>query len=143
GATCAFDDQRAQLPHADKFAWQLNDDKSQLRKARADAAGGSTIRIAHLDTGYDANHVTKPRLLRADLQRNFVDDQPANDAHDPNVPGGNPGHGTGTLSILAGNAFQFSNADYQFNELLGGAPDAEVIPVRVGKSVMQFLTSNM
>ena len=143
GAACAFDDQRSQLPRADKFAWQLNDDKSQLKKARAGASGGSTIRIAHLDTGYDAGHATLPRLLRADLQRNFVDDQAANDARDPNVPGGNPGHGTGTLSILAGNAFQFSNGAYQFNDLLGGAPDAEVIPVRVGKSVVQLLTSNI
>src|SRR5262245_2860816 len=143
GATCAFDDQRDKLPRSDNFAWQLNDDKSQLRNARAAAGGGSTIRIAHIDTGYDDSHATRPRLLRHDLQRNFVADQAANDAHDPNVPGGNPGHGTGTLSILAGNAFQFSNADYQFNEALGGAPDAEVIPVRVGKSVVQLLTSNI
>ena len=25
GATCAFDDQRPQLPRSDMFAWQLND----------------------------------------------------------------------------------------------------------------------
>ncbi len=143
GPTCAFDDQRTQLPRAAKFAWQLEDDKAQLRKARGEATGGSTIRIAHLDTGYDAGHSTLPRALRSDLQRNFVDDQPANDARDPNDPGGNPGHGTGTLSILAGNTFQFSNGSYQFNEFLGGAPDAEVVPVRVGKSVIQLLTSNI
>jgi subtilisin family serine protease len=143
GAVCDFEDQRNQLPHATKFAWQLEDDKAQLRKARTEAGQGSTIRIAHLDTGYDENHSTLPRLLKTNLQRNFVDDQPANDARDPNVPGGNPGHGTGTLSILAGNLFTFSDGQYQFNEFLGGAPDAEVIPVRVGKSVIQLLTSNI
>ena len=142
-AACTFDDQRANLPRDQEFAWQLEDDKSQLRKARADAGTATRIRIAHLDTGYDDGHATKPRLLRADLQKNFVDDQPANDARDPNDPGGNPGHGTGTLSILAGKNFQFSNGTYQFNQPLGGAPDAEVIPVRVGKSVIQLLTSNI
>ena len=143
GTVCAFDDQRPALPRSAKFAWQLEDDKSQLRKARGEAAQGSTIRIAHLDTGYDEHHTTLPRGLRRNLQRNFVDDQPIGDARDPNVPGGNPGHGTGTLSILAGNVFTFSDGQYQFNDLLGGAPDAEIVPVRVGKSVMQFLTSNM
>ncbi|HUQ87899.1 MAG TPA: S8 family serine peptidase [Vicinamibacterales bacterium] len=143
GAACNFEDQRGQLPHEETFAWHLEDDKAQLRKARNEAGHGSTIRIAHLDTGYDENHATLPRLLKTDLQRNFVNDQPDNDARDRNVPGGNPGHGTGTLSILAGNQFAFSDANYQFNEWLGGAPEAEVIPVRVGKSVIQLLTSNI
>ena len=143
GGACAFDDQRSALPRSGTFAWQLDDDKSQLRRARSEAGTTSTIRIAHLDTGYDEHHSTLPQHLRRNLQKNFVDDQPDNDARDPNVPGGNPGHGTGTLSILAGRQFNFSNGDYQFNEILGGAPDAEVIPVRVGKSVIQLLTSNI
>ncbi|HEX6162693.1 MAG TPA: S8 family serine peptidase [Vicinamibacterales bacterium] len=143
GGACTFDDQRSSLPRADKFAWHLDDDRSQLRRARGEAGAASAIRIAHLDTGYDENHSTLPRLLRRNLQKNFVDDQPENDARDPNVPGGNPGHGASTLSILAGNTFAFSNGEYQFNEPVGGAPNAEVVPVRVGKSVIQLLTSNI
>ena len=60
-------------------------------------------RIAHFDTGYDPNHHTLPKRLRADIARNFVDDGNPNDASDQ-TSGllTNLGHGTGTLSILAG-----------------------------------------
>ena len=85
GALCVFNDQVPELPHVDKtFAWHLDDDRTQLRRARSLAAPPRIrIRIAHLDTGYDPNHVTFPahfaNQVRLDLQRNFVDDQPAND----------------------------------------------------------------
>jgi hypothetical protein len=116
GAVCVFNDQLPELPHVDKkFAWHLEEDRTELRKARSTvAAPGFRIRIAHLDTGYDPHHATFPAhfpsQVRLDLQRNFVDDQPANDAHDPSSRGllRNPGHGTGTLGILAGNQFQFT-----------------------------------
>ena len=145
-APCTFHDQVADLPKVDgTFAWQLEDDRSQLRQARSSAAGGAVIRIAHLDTGFDPDHATRPARLRDDLQKNFVDDQPANDASDPGRKRRfeNPGHGTGTLSILAGNRFRFTGTGYQFDDRIGGAPDAEVVPVRVGKSVVQLLTSNI
>ena len=143
-AACVFHDQKDDLPHVDgTFAWHL--DRTQLKEARGSAGSASTIRIAHLDTGYDAAHSTLPARMRLDLQRNFVDDQPANDARDPGADGAfdNPGHGTGTLSILAGKQFLFSGGGYSFNELLGGAPDAEIVPVRVGQSVVQLRTSNI
>ena len=75
-----------------------------------------------------------------------MDDQAGNDAHDPSARGvlKNPGHGIGTLSILAGNRFSFSGAGYTpFNDYIGGAPAAEIVPVRVGKSVVQILTSSI
>ena len=40
------------------------------------------MRIAHLDTGYDPAHATKPKFLRTDLARNFVDPDWPNDATD-------------------------------------------------------------
>src|SRR5262249_30363988 len=55
----------------------------------------------------------------------------------------NPGHGTGTLSILAGAQFKFVASGYQFDGVLGGAPDARIVPVRVGNSVVQFSTSSV
>ena len=144
---CVFNDQRLELPRIPGvFAWHLDDDRTELRRARQSLIDTpSRIRIVHLDTGYDEHHQTRPAHLRDDLQRNFVDDQPANDARDPGARGllKNPGHGTGTLSILAGKRFQFAPTATQFNDLLGGAPDAEIIPVRVGKSVVQLLTSNI
>jgi subtilisin family serine protease len=147
---CVFNDQRADLPSVPgEFAWHLGDAFSQLRSARQTAAaapGSRRIRIGHLDTGYDPSHSSLPLHLRRDLQRNFVDDGPPGDARDPGVRGllKNPGHGTGTLSILAGNRFRFVNAaGGVFEDFIGGAPEAEIIPLRVGKSVVQFRTSSV
>jgi hypothetical protein len=122
---CVFNDQLHTLPRVDgAFAWHLGDAFSQLRQARAAAHGGPVIRVAHLDTGFDPQHQTRPAQLREDLQRNFVDDQPPNDAHDPGVrhPLENPGHGTGTLSLLAGSRFTYNKDGYAFDDVLGGAP---------------------
>ena len=144
---CVFNDQRTDLPHVrGTFSWHLEDDRSQLRRARRSlGTPASAVRIVHLDTGFDEAHQSRPEHLRLDLQRNFVDDQPANDARDPGARGliRNPGHGTGTIGILAGRRFRFSAAGYTFDDELGGAPGAEVIPVRVGKSVVQLFTSNI
>jgi hypothetical protein len=142
---CVFDEQVAALPHEHhRFAWHLDDDYSQLGSARVSTAG-NPVRIAHLDTGYDARHKTFPAHVTLNLQKNFVDGQAANDAHDPGVNGilKSPGHGTGTLGLLAGNAFTFNSFGYSFNTALGGAPDAEIVPVRVGNSVLQILTSSV
>ena len=146
-AACVFNDQRRDLPHVPGgFAWHLDDDRTQLRQARRSVPEPtSPIRIVHLDTGYDEQHEARPAHLRGDLQRNFVSDQPVNDARDPGARGlmKNPGHGTGTLGILAGKRFRFTSGGYTFDDELGGAPGAEIIPVRVGKSVVQLLTSNI
>ena len=56
--------------------------------------------------------------------------------------GKNPGHGTGTLSILAGSLFKgkpFGDPD----GVVGGAPFAAVIPVRVANSVVLFTNSSI
>jgi hypothetical protein len=149
GEACVFNDQIAALPGSGgHFAWHLNPDFSQLKAAR-DSVGssdGRPVRIAHLDTGYYRDHKVFPQSVRLDLQRNFMDDQDPKDAHDPAARGllKNPGHGTGTLSILAGNRFSFTGSGYAaFDDFVGGAPEAEIIPVRVGKSVVQILTSSV
>jgi hypothetical protein len=141
---CAFNDQKGPAPKGPGFAWFLRDDFSQLKAAR-DAVAGATgrVRIAHLDTGYDPAHVTLPAHLRRDLQRNFVEADRPNDAADPAVRGTlkNPGHGTGTLSILAGNRVRDLPASDPNGDFLGGAPLAEIVPVRVATSVVLFFTS--
>lgn len=127
------------LPSIDRFAWFLDDEFSQLRSARDAAGGGEGVRIAHLDTGYDENHDARPARLRADLQRNLVDGEAAGDARDPGRdelgPFDNPGHGTGTLGLLAGGRVA------PLGDFLGGAPGAEVVPVRIAKSVVLLRTS--
>src|SRR5262245_9281510 len=66
------------------FAWHLGDDYTQLRAARAAVAFSEPrTRIAHIDTGYDDGHASKPEHIRHELERNFVarDGKP-NDAQD-------------------------------------------------------------
>ncbi len=124
------------------FAWHLGDDFSGLAAARAlvGAPAGRKVRIAILDTGYDPDHVTKPRFLNEELQRNFVDGDPS-DATDParHFPTNQPGHGTATMALLAGNRVRPPDSD--FDDDLGGAPNADVVPVRIADSVVHFYTS--
>jgi Subtilase family len=123
---------------ADNPYWFRDSNHSQFDDAIA-AIGGpqvaSKVRIAHFDTGYDPDHHTLPKRLRADIARNFVDDGDPNDATDQTSgPLANLGHGTGTLSILAGTG-------QPGRSLLGGAPFAEIVPVRVANRVVLFKNS--
>lgn len=116
------------------LGWHLDAAHSELAAARdraGDPGDGRRVRVAHLDTGYDPRHVTLPRFLRVDLGFNFAGGHPS-DTTDPgrHFPGTNPGHGMGTLALLAGGPY-------------GGAPFSEVVPVRIADSVVHFATSAM
>lgn len=143
---CKFHEQDSDVPVGPSFAWHLDDGFSQLRQAR-DAAGdpgaARRVRIGILDTGYDPAQRTRPENLRNDLERNFVEG--GNSAADPGNTGllKNPGHGTGTLAILAGN--RLIDMDPQVpstGDYLGGAPHAEILPVRIANSVVLFSNSS-
>jgi Subtilase family len=134
------DSQSSDFPRDNDNYWFRGASYSQFDSAIA-AIGGpqvaSKVRIAHFDTGYDPNHHTLPKRLRRELGRNFVDDDNPNDASDQT--GGlltNLGHGTSTLSILAGTALPEQ-------PLLGGAPFAEIVPVRVANRVVLFSNSSI
>ena len=106
--------------------------------ASPDPGDAGRTRIAHLDTGYDPNHQTRPKYLNTKLQKNFVDQDRPNDASDDSSGViNNLGHGTGTLSILAGAAVRGVNGGKPF----GCAPYAEVVPIRVANSVVLFYNS--
>jgi hypothetical protein len=134
------DPQSSDFPSEGNPYWFRAASHSQFDSAIA-AIGGpqvaSKVRIAHFDTGYDPNHDTLPKRLRRDLGHNFVDDDNPNDASDQ-TSGllTNLGHGTGTLSILAGTALPGQS-------LLGGAPFAEIVPVRVANRVVLFSNSTI
>jgi len=136
---CQFEDQSADYPRGTGFAWHLQDAFSGLKSAREAAGFGQGIVIAHFDTGYDPKHTTLPKNLDLGRQKNFV--EAGQSAADPGVSGTlkNPGHGTGTLSILAGNRVSQPG----FDDWLGGAPEATVVPLRVANSVVQFATSSV
>lgn len=124
----------------DEFAWHLRDEFTQLGTARK-AVGfrAPRTRVAHLDTGYFRAHVTTPEFVLRGLERNFVarDGDPSR-AEDPDnrlLLLDNSGHGTGTLGILAGGKFPAGGIH------LGGAPFAEVLPLRIADSVVLLRTS--
>ena len=123
-----------------EFAWHLGDSYSQLGSARDSVQfTDPRTRIAHIDTGYDKNHHARPERMLEDLERNFVNgnDQP-NSAQDPDRHHmfDNSGHGTGTSGILAGGQIPEAGGKY-----LGGAPQADILPIRIADSVVLFFTS--
>lgn len=142
GGNGTVDPPNENLPSVDRFAWFLEDGFSQLgsaRKAVGDPGGlpgaDQRVRIAHLDTGYDKRHAARPPHVVD--EHNLIED--GDDATDPGAdrfgPFDNPGHGTGTLGILAGGKVAPSN------DLLGGAPQADLIPMRIAESVVLLRTS--
>ena len=120
-------------PKSNEFAWYL--DKSNLKKIRHADPGksGTKIRIAHFDTGYDGdNHESKPLYLKPELGYNFIEGGLPTDKNNTSIKN-QPGHGTATMAILAGNKIDLSP---DFNDYMGGAPFAEVIPFRISDSVI-------
>lgn len=126
----------SRLPSGEGFYWFRDHAHSQLQAAR-DEVGQPSARvcIAHLDTGYDPAHVTRPQFLRTDLQKNFEDGDPQDATDHSEGVLNNLGHGPGTLSILAGAVVDGSP--------LGGAAFLDVIPVRVANSVVLFRNSTI
>jgi len=129
------------------FAWHLADSFSGLASARTDARDHKTheVRIAHVDVGYGLQHVIFPAGFEPTLAKNVTGDgRHERDVEDLITDGvaKNPGHGTGTIGILAGGKFGFQHAGYNsFDDQIGAAPDAFVVGVRVGESVVQIRTS--
>jgi hypothetical protein len=122
---CVSDPQDREWPVGPGIAWHLRDEYSQLARARQRSRpepGARRVRIAHVDTGYSPDHATCPRHLRRDLGFNFW----RNNADTTDNNGGLfQGHGTRTLSVLAGNRVRVPG----FDDDLGGAPDAEIVPI--------------
>ncbi len=133
------DSKNGKAPGPNKFAWHLDDDYTQLATARDEVNFTDPLtRIAHVDTGYYRRHETVPLKIRPTLGRDFVDsdDDPSVDADSLGLLPDNTSHGTGTISILAGGPVAAAGG-----VRLGGAPDAEVVPLRVAKSVVLLRTS--
>ena len=124
--------QNPSYPRGSEALWYKALDHSAFPKGNPDL---SKIQVAHLDTGYDPKHFSLPLNLDTKLQRNFVDADRENDASDDSSGlFNNLGHGTGTLSILAGKAIGSA-------EPVGAIPSVSVVPVRVANRVVLFFNS--
>ena len=100
------------------------------------------VRVAHLDTGYTEHPVFgdwtdhRNATLRPHEGVNYVDQEPeeggatlrsTSSPLDPLTPSGQPGHGTRTCSVLAGEVS---------GKFLGVAPGVTVVPYRVTSHVV-------
>ncbi len=124
--------------------WHKQDDFSQLESAfnsqntNPDQGNGERVRIAHFDTGYSPGHPGTPKHVRTDLERNFVESGAPVDKD--SLRFGvleNYGHGTATLALLASDMVNLGGKQLR----LGGFPEAEVIPIRIARSVVLIKTS--
>ena len=144
GRVCEPGAPSPEWPSREEFAWHLGDDFSQLDSARefVGPPSGNRVRVGILDTGFDPAHSTLPLQLMLELQHDFLDDD--RDATDPGTSGlgDNPGHGTATMALLAGRRVQ-PQGEPEFDDFLGGAPHAEVVPIRIADSVIHFFSSAM
>jgi hypothetical protein len=135
---CEADPQEGGFPRDPDPWWYQDDAHGQFGRAVAalgEMEGQRRVRVAHLDTGYDPAHRSLPRGLEPGLQRNFVDAARPHDAADRSEgPFDNLGHGTGTLSILAG-------APPAAGARPGAAPFVNVVPIRVADRVVLFHNS--
>jgi len=114
------------LPASAAHDWALA--LCNVRRAwqHAAVAPGRGVRIAHPDTGYTAHPELGAQALRPDLGYDFLDNDP--DPLDP-LGGLSPGHGTATASVIV-------SADDP--QLIGFAPRAALVPLRVNDSVVHF-----
>ena len=120
--------------------WHLANGSTGFEQVRGTATGNG-VRIAHLDTGYWPLHDSTPRHIRRDLGYNFYENN--TNTTDPGTSGvlRNPGLGAATLAVLSGNTVDLIYQRMQYSGDIGGAPDAEVVPVRIGPSVVHFYSS--
>lgn len=105
---------------------------------------GAGIRIAHLDTGYTPSHMSTPRNMLPQQGYNFYENN--TNTVDPYLSGltDQPGHGTATLALLAGGSVDIEyGAGPIYNGDIGGAPDASIVPVRIGPSVIHFYSADV
>jgi Subtilase family len=125
--------------------WHLDENHANFIEAWQ-ITRGAGVRIAHLDTGCTPTHAGAPQNLLMSEGADYVDpgnpcliDQPSS------LPWDNPGHGTGTQGLLAGNhvSLQYKAGGPIYNGYLGGAPEAAIIPVRIGSSVVHLYGSTM
>lgn len=104
-------------------------------------ARGAGVAIGHPDTGYTLHPNLGAAALDLTRDWDFIDDD--DNARDPlPAPGASPwpladpGHGTGTASVIAGRGTEQDG-------IVGVAPDATLVPIRAVESVVQLFDTDV
>lgn len=130
----------------DKFIWHLDDDYSELKKASNTVwnkvNAEKCIKIAHIDTGYQEGHPALPEHLNSGIS--FVEGEEGMAAIDKTKKtfAEQDGHGTATMSILAGKKIFYDKEGIKFEGNFGGIPFAEIIPIRISDTVALIRSQN-
>ena len=123
----------------DKFVWHLQSDFSELKEASAmvweKIKKEKCIKIAHIDTGYQPGHPALPKHLNTGIS--FVKGEEGRAAIDTtrHTLAEQDGHGTATMSILAGQNIFYNTDGITYKGDFGAIPFAEVIPIRISDTV--------
>jgi len=126
------------------IGWHLDDEHSQLSKAYKtviEKNPNAHVRVAHFDTGYIEGHVALPPHLNKGLARSFIKKENPNQAIDK-TESGQDGHGLGTMTLLAGNRVTKADTFDEFEGFIGGAPLADLVPMRISDSVVIMNDAN-
>jgi subtilisin family serine protease len=141
---------RPDTGYENEFIWHLDDKHSQLKRAwqhvLANTLNGTpTVRIGHVDTGYRPQHPSTPKFLLKELGISFVNGDEGNKGIDIPKTGTlaeQDGHGAATLAILAGAKITAADSYGAYEGEFGGAPFAEVVPIRICDTVFNFFNAN-
>lgn len=130
----------------DRFVWHLTDQFSEFKKANKtlrEKIANPTIKVGHIDTGYQENHPALPKKLNIQKGKSFIKGE-ENKAAIDKVSGKSleqDGHGTATMIILAGNSVKNNHTDNNYEGEVGAASFAEIIPLRISETVALIQTS--
>jgi serine protease len=130
------------LPESDDPEWSVKQIRILEAWARffpdSDKLPGQGIVLGHPDTGYQAHPEIVANLL-LDRGRDFLkdDSDPTDELEKPfGVLIANPGHGTGTSSVIISPRGDQTPDDGDMNFVTGVAPGAKLIPIRMTYSVV-------
>ena len=121
------------------FVWHLDKDFSQLAEARdkvfEKVKNSRCIKIAHLDTGYQKGHPGLPKFMQPGIS--FIEGETGRNAEDKKNDTfmEQDGHGTATISMLAGGKILLSDSGGRWEGTFGAIPFAEIIPIRICETV--------
>lgn len=130
----------------DNLVWYLTENFSQLQKAKDEVLEkvgkeNCRIKIAIIDTGYQEGHPALPEFLNTGIS--FIEGEIGKPAIDKNAGKKieQNGHGTATMSLLAGKYIDIQVSGQQYSGDFGAIPFAEIIPIRISETVALIKTS--